>query len=176
MCNFGWLCFTSYRQRGNLETEPPFTVPYTVRTGNQTPGRPLHPRCATPAPLIICVKSPRSTTFTVFLLVFSLYVKATASLQSARFVRGSDQDVKIVTSKQHRHLWPKHTQNKGEMVGTLISIILAVGPYLSSFVMICYIAYSLDQQIDVRSATVCNVTISSHQYSYPFPSNHIIIL
>ena len=24
---FGWLCFTSHRQRGHLETAPPFTVP-----------------------------------------------------------------------------------------------------------------------------------------------------
>ena len=23
----GWLCFTSHRQRGNLEMAPPFTVP-----------------------------------------------------------------------------------------------------------------------------------------------------
>ena len=23
----GWLCFTSHRQRGHLETAPPFTVP-----------------------------------------------------------------------------------------------------------------------------------------------------
>ena len=23
----GWLCFTSYRERGHLETAPPFTVP-----------------------------------------------------------------------------------------------------------------------------------------------------
>ena len=43
----GWLCFTSHRQRGHLETVPPFTVPcegrearfYTVPTGNRTPGR-----------------------------------------------------------------------------------------------------------------------------------------
>ena len=24
---FGWLCLTSHRQRGHLETAPPFTVP-----------------------------------------------------------------------------------------------------------------------------------------------------
>ena len=48
----GWLCCTSHRQRGHLETALPFTVPwegrearfyiigfYTVPTGNQTPGR-----------------------------------------------------------------------------------------------------------------------------------------
>ena len=38
----GWLCLTSHRQRGHLETAPPFTVPcegrealdkYTVPTG-----------------------------------------------------------------------------------------------------------------------------------------------
>ena len=23
----GWMCFTSHRQRGHLETVPPFTVP-----------------------------------------------------------------------------------------------------------------------------------------------------
>ena len=25
--NVGWLCLTSHRQRGHLETAPPFTVP-----------------------------------------------------------------------------------------------------------------------------------------------------
>ena len=25
--NKGWLCLTSHRQRGHLETAPPFTVP-----------------------------------------------------------------------------------------------------------------------------------------------------
>ena len=24
---YGWLCLTSHRQRGHLETAPPFTVP-----------------------------------------------------------------------------------------------------------------------------------------------------
>ena len=24
----GWLCFTSHRQRGHLETTPPLTVPF----------------------------------------------------------------------------------------------------------------------------------------------------
>ena len=24
---FGWFCLTSHRQRGHLETAPPFTVP-----------------------------------------------------------------------------------------------------------------------------------------------------
>ena len=41
----GSLCLTSHRQRGHLETAPPFTVPckgrqacfYTVPTGNRTP-------------------------------------------------------------------------------------------------------------------------------------------
>ena len=41
----GWLCFTPHRQRGHLETAPPFTVLakdvklgfYTVPTGNRTP-------------------------------------------------------------------------------------------------------------------------------------------
>ena len=40
----GLLCFTSHRQRGHLDTTPPFTVPcerrearfYTVPTGNRT--------------------------------------------------------------------------------------------------------------------------------------------
>ena len=43
----GWLCITSHRQRGHLETVPPFTVPcegseapfYTVPIGNRTPSR-----------------------------------------------------------------------------------------------------------------------------------------
>ena len=26
-CSHGWLCFTSHRQQGHLETAPPFTVP-----------------------------------------------------------------------------------------------------------------------------------------------------
>ena len=43
----GWLCFTSHRQLGHLETAPPFTVPceghkrkfYTIPTRNRTLGR-----------------------------------------------------------------------------------------------------------------------------------------
>ena len=43
----GWFCFTSHRQRGYVETAPPFTAPregrgarvYTVPTGNRAPGR-----------------------------------------------------------------------------------------------------------------------------------------
>ena len=27
----GWLCFTSHRQRGHLETAPPFSVPCAGR-------------------------------------------------------------------------------------------------------------------------------------------------
>ena len=27
----GWLCLTSHRQRGNLVTAPPFTVPWEGR-------------------------------------------------------------------------------------------------------------------------------------------------
>ena len=27
MIHVGWLCFTSHRQRGHLETSPPLTVP-----------------------------------------------------------------------------------------------------------------------------------------------------
>ena len=27
LVGFGWLCLTSHRQRGHLETAPPFTVP-----------------------------------------------------------------------------------------------------------------------------------------------------
>ena len=42
----GWLCLASHRQRGHLETAPPFTFPskdvkldfYTFPTGNRTPG------------------------------------------------------------------------------------------------------------------------------------------
>ena len=59
----GWLCFTSHRQRGHLETAPPFTVPGQGREArflhrshwesNTGPSRssPLHYRCDTPAPL-----------------------------------------------------------------------------------------------------------------------------
>ena len=36
----GWLGFTSHRQRGHLETAPPFTVPSEGRGArNRTPGR-----------------------------------------------------------------------------------------------------------------------------------------
>ena len=57
----GWLCFTSHRQRGHLETAPQFTVPCkgreaqflhrSHRESNSWPSRgsPLHYRCATPA-------------------------------------------------------------------------------------------------------------------------------
>ena len=58
----GLLCFTSHRQRGHLETAPPFTVPCagrearllhrSHRESNPGPyrGSPLHYRCATPPP------------------------------------------------------------------------------------------------------------------------------
>ena len=59
----GWLFLTSHRQRGHLETAPPFTVPRegrearkihrTHRESNPGPshGSPLCYRCATQAPL-----------------------------------------------------------------------------------------------------------------------------
>ena len=58
----GWLCLTSHRQRGRLETAPPFTVPCEGREArlihrsdrelNPGPshGSPLRYRCATQAP------------------------------------------------------------------------------------------------------------------------------
>ena len=54
----GWLCFTSHRQRGHLETAPPFGVPceghedrfYTVPIGNQTAGRCMAVHKTTAAP------------------------------------------------------------------------------------------------------------------------------
>ena len=54
----GWLCFTSYRQRGYLEKVPPFTVPcesmwicfYTVPTRNRNPGRRMAVHYTTAAP------------------------------------------------------------------------------------------------------------------------------
>ena len=57
----GWLCFTSRRKRGHLETAPPFTVPYEGREARflhrlhrqsnpgSLHGSPLRNRCATPA-------------------------------------------------------------------------------------------------------------------------------
>ena len=59
----GWLCLTSHRQRGHLETAPPFTVPCEGREARQihrsdrelnpgpSHGSPLRYRCATRAPL-----------------------------------------------------------------------------------------------------------------------------
>ena len=63
----GWLCLTSHRQRGHLETAPPFTVLGEGREASFTPSlpgieprvvacvalRPLHNRCATPAPFFV---------------------------------------------------------------------------------------------------------------------------
>ena len=61
---FGWLCFTSHRQSGHLETAPLFTVPCERREArflhrshwesNPGPSRgsPLHYRCAMPAPRV----------------------------------------------------------------------------------------------------------------------------
>ena len=58
----GWLCFTSHRQRGHLETAPPFSVPCEGREAlllhrshrESNPGTlhgsPLHYRSATPSP------------------------------------------------------------------------------------------------------------------------------
>ena len=55
----GWSCFTSHRQRGHLETAPPFcegcearVLHRSHRESNPGPSRgsPLHYRCATPAP------------------------------------------------------------------------------------------------------------------------------
>ena len=57
----GWLCLTSHRQRGHLETALPFTVPCGGREARfvhrphrelnpeSLHGSPLHYRCATPA-------------------------------------------------------------------------------------------------------------------------------
>ena len=58
----GWLCLTSHRQRGHLETAPPFTVlceglearflhhPQRESNPRSLRGSPLRNRCATPAP------------------------------------------------------------------------------------------------------------------------------
>ena len=60
----GWLCLTSHRQRGHLETAPPFTVPCEGREARKihrsdqelnpgpSHGSPLRYRCATQAPHI----------------------------------------------------------------------------------------------------------------------------
>ena len=45
----GWLCLTSLRQRGHLETASIFTVPCEGR-GNQTPGRRVAVHYTTAAP------------------------------------------------------------------------------------------------------------------------------
>ena len=62
MFDVGWLCFTSHRQRGHLETAPPFTVPCEGREAQKiyrsqrelNPGpshsSTLHYPCATQAP------------------------------------------------------------------------------------------------------------------------------
>ena len=55
---FGWLCFTSHRQRGHLETAPHLLslvkdaklVKYTVPTGNRTPGHRMAVHYTTAAP------------------------------------------------------------------------------------------------------------------------------
>ena len=65
----GWLCFMSLRQRGHLETAPPFTVPceghearFLHRSHRESnPGlsrdSPLHYRCTTPASgMVYCTK------------------------------------------------------------------------------------------------------------------------
>ena len=60
----GWLYFTSHRQRGHLETAPPFTVPCEGREARflnrshresnpgSLRGSPLNYLCATPAPFL----------------------------------------------------------------------------------------------------------------------------
>ena len=62
---FGWLCFTSPRQRGHLETAPSFTVPCKGREARFLPqsyresnpglsrGHPLHCCYATQAPYMV---------------------------------------------------------------------------------------------------------------------------
>ena len=61
----GWLCFTSHRQRGHLETVPPFTVPieklvfHTIPTGNGTPGRRVAIHYTTVAPRQLPLKQPK---------------------------------------------------------------------------------------------------------------------
>ena len=61
----GWLCSAPHRQRGHLETAPPFTVPCegrearfihrSQRESNPGPSRGslLHNHCTTPAPLFL---------------------------------------------------------------------------------------------------------------------------
>ena len=63
----GWLCFTSHRRQGQLETAAPFTVPCEGREAQILPGShresnpgpsrssPLHYRCATQAPFIMLI-------------------------------------------------------------------------------------------------------------------------
>ena len=63
----GWLCLMSHRQRGHLETAPPFTVPcegrearYIHRSDRElnpgpSHGSPLRYRCATQAPCQQCI-------------------------------------------------------------------------------------------------------------------------
>ena len=58
LVDVGWLCFTSHRQRGHLETAPPFTVEgresrflhsfHWESNSGPSHGSPLHYRCTTP--------------------------------------------------------------------------------------------------------------------------------
>ena len=84
ICLVGWLCLTSHRQRGHLETAPPFTVPCersearlihrSDRELNPGPshGSPLRYRCATQAPSFCLVYTQHSLMWTTTLV--SLHV------------------------------------------------------------------------------------------------------
>ena len=81
---FDGLCLTSHRQRGHLETAPPFTVPcegheacflhrpHRESNPGSLRGSPLHNRCAIPAPrleqqsLILCVNLKSQLTRTYY--------------------------------------------------------------------------------------------------------------
>ena len=90
----GWQCFTSHRQRGHLETAPPFAVPYEGREARfshrshresnprSSCGSPLHYLCAMPAPQTEITNFHFDTFFLQFVINLQLIIKIGFSVDS----------------------------------------------------------------------------------------------
>ena len=61
----GWLCFTTHRQRGILETAPPFTVPFEEREArfSNRSHRESNPGPSRGSPVALPVRHASSATF-----------------------------------------------------------------------------------------------------------------
>ena len=89
----GWLCFTSHRQRGHLETAPHLLSLakdvklgwYTVPTGDGTPGRRMGVHCTTavPTPAPSNDETMKVTFWFIFFLAYNSFLKVSCIIISS---------------------------------------------------------------------------------------------